>query len=72
MKRSSEYEKTLDESKIYGTNNTEYLRNNEKIMITEPKLKDRYQNYIKKTIIDEIKINMNDMMKFQFHIHQVF
>ena len=49
-------------------NNAEYLKNNEKIMITEPKLKDRYQNYIKKTIIDEIKINMNDMMKFQFHI----
>ena len=68
IKCSSEYEKTLDESNIYGMNNAEYLKNNEKIMITEPKLKDRYQNYIKKTIIDEIKINMNDMMKFQFHI----
>ena len=68
IKCSSEYEKTLDESKIYGMNNAEYLKNNEKIMITEPKLKDRYQNYIKKIIIDEIKINMNDMMKFQFHI----
>ena len=68
LKKSTEYENGLDSSKIFGENNLEYLQNNQKIMITGDKKKDRCYKNIQKTIIELTKVNMNDMEKFKFYI----
>ena len=68
MNKSSEWEQTLDSSKIFGDNNLEYLQNNKKIIVTGDKNKERCYKNIQKIIIGLTKVNMNDMEKFKFYI----
>ena len=44
LKVNREYEKTLDDDKIYGTNNQTYLINNNKIMIVDSKKRNNVKN----------------------------
>jgi len=68
LKSKKDYDATLDKSEIHGNNNLQYLKNNEKILIYKPKIKDRLIKQIQNTIIDLVKINLNDMVKYQFYI----
>ena len=66
LKVNREYEKTLDDDKIYGTNNQTYLINNNKIMIVDSKKKKQCEKFIEKILIDSIKQNLSDLEKFKF------
>ena len=68
LKKSKEYDNSLTHEQKYGSNNLEYLKNNDKIMIVDSKKKERYARYIESSIISLIKINLNDMAKYKFYI----
>lgn len=62
LKQNNEYSRTIDESQIFGSNNMEYLKNNQKIMITDSKLKERCYKKISKIIINIVKTELNMIM----------
>ena len=62
IKRHTEYSQTMDKSKIFGINNIEYLKNTQKILVTNPKLKDRCYKNISKIIINIVKTELNMIM----------
>ena len=62
LKRDAEYLRAVDKYQIYGNNNDEYLKNNQKILITNPKLKDRCYKNISKIIINIVKTELNMIM----------
>ena len=62
IKRHTEYSQTMDKSKIFGINNIEYLKNTQKILVTNPKLKERCHKNISKTIINIVKTELNMIM----------
>ena len=68
LKMSKEYDKTLTDIEKFGSNNLQYLKNQQKIMIVDTKKKERYFNYIENTCISLIKINLNNLTKFKFCI----
>lgn len=68
LKTSKEYDKTLTDIEKFGSNNLQYLKNQQKIMIVDTKKKERYFNYIENTCISLIKINLNNLTKFKFCI----
>ena len=62
LKQNNKYERNMDRSQIFWSNNMEYLKNNQKIMITNPKLKDRCYKNISKIIINIVKTELNMIM----------
>ena len=62
LKRNGEYSRTMDKSKIFGINNMKYLKNTQKILVTNPKLKDRCYKNISKIIINIVKTELNMIM----------
>ena len=66
LKVNRDFEKTLDDDKMYGTNNQTYLKNNNKIMIVDSRKKKQCEKFIEKVIIDSIKQNLSDLEKFKF------
>tara|TARA_A100001015_G_scaffold320082_1_gene445190 strand:+ start:2623 stop:3339 length:717 start_codon:yes stop_codon:yes gene_type:complete len=66
LKRSKEYDNSLSYNQKFGSDNMEYLRNCDKIMIVDTRKKERYYKYIESSIINLVKINLNDLTKFKF------
>ena len=52
----------MDKSEIFGINNMKYLKNTQKILVTNPKLKDRCYKNISKIIINIVKTELNMIM----------
>jgi len=67
IRENCKWEKDLPES-IKFNPTLAYLTNNQKLLVTSPKPKERCFKYIQNTIIDLIKINLNDMAKFKFYM----
>tara|TARA_B110001454_G_C12705676_1_gene428477 strand:- start:462 stop:1169 length:708 start_codon:yes stop_codon:yes gene_type:complete len=63
LKRNDEYSRTMDKSKIFGSNNMNYLQNTQKILVTNPTLKERCYKNISKNIINIVKTELN-MIRF--------
>jgi|TARA_B110000971_G_scaffold221281_1_gene267752 hypothetical protein len=68
LKKSKEYDKTLSKQEKFGSDNMQYLKNCDKIMIVDTKKKERYYKHIENCIIGLINKNLNDMAKFKFYI----
>ena len=68
LKKSKEYDETLSEQEKYGSDNMQYLKNCDKIMIVDTKKKEKYYKNIESSIIGLINKNLNDMAKFKFYI----
>jgi hypothetical protein len=68
LKRSKDYDNSLSRNERYGTDNIQYLKNTQKIMIVDTKKRERYYKYIENSIIDLTKKNLNDMAKFKFYL----
>ena len=68
LKKSKEYDKSLSKQEKYGSDNMQYLKNCDKIMIVDTKKKERYYKHIENCIIGLINKNLNDMAKFKFYI----
>ena len=68
LKKSKEYDETLSEQEKYGSDNMQYLKNCDKIMIVDTKKKEKYYKHIESSIIGLINKNLNDMAKFKFYI----
>lgn len=68
LKKSKEYDETLSEQEKYGSDNIQYLKNCDKIMIVDTKKKEKYYKHIESSIIGLINKNLNDMAKFKFYI----
>jgi len=68
LKKSKEYDKTLSKQEKYGSDNMQYLKNCDKIMIVDTRKKERYYKHIENSIIGLISKNLNDMAKFKFYI----
>ena len=68
LKKSKEYDKSLSKQEKYGSDNMQYLKNCDKIMIVDTKKKERYYKHIENSIIGLINKNLNDMAKFKFYI----
>ena len=47
---------------------TDYLKNYDKIVITDDKKKNIYYKKIQQILINNFKINMNELIQFQFNI----
>ena len=68
LKKSKEYDETLSDQEKYGSDNIQYLKNWDKIMIVDTKKKEKYYKHIESSIIGLINKNLNDMAKFKFYI----
>ena len=68
LKKSKEYDETLSDQEKYGSDNIQYLKNCDKIMIVDTKKKEKYYKHIESSIIGLINKNLNDMAKFNFYI----
>ena len=68
LKKSKDYDETLSEQEKYGSDNMQYLKNCDKIMIVDTKKKEKYYKHIESSIIGLINKNLNDMAKFKFYI----
>lgn len=68
LKKSKEYDETLSDQEKYGSDNIQYLKNCDKIMIVDTKKKEKYYKHIESSIIGLINKNLNDMAKFKFYI----
>tara|TARA_B110000977_G_scaffold63674_1_gene86618 strand:+ start:2907 stop:3623 length:717 start_codon:yes stop_codon:yes gene_type:complete len=68
LKKSKEYDESLSDKEKYGSDNMQYLKNCDKIMIVDTKKKERYYKHIENSIIGLINKNLNDMAKFKFYI----
>tara|TARA_X000000368_G_C22997518_1_gene697367 strand:+ start:391 stop:1116 length:726 start_codon:yes stop_codon:yes gene_type:complete len=68
LKKSKDYDKTLNHNEKYGADNIAYLKNCDKIMIVDTKKKERYYRHIESSIIGLTKKNLNDMAKFKFYL----
>ena len=68
LKKSKEYDKSLNDNQKYGPDNMQYLKNCDKIMVVDTKKKERYFKYIENSIINIVKKNLNEMTKYKFYI----
>jgi hypothetical protein len=68
LKKSKEYDETLSDQEKYSSDNIQYLKNCDKIMIVDTKKKEKYYKHIESSIIGLINKNLNDMAKFKFYI----
>ena len=68
LKRSKDYDNSLSQNEKFGSDNMEYLKNCEKIMVVDTKKKERYYKFIESNIIGLTKKNLNDMAKFKFEL----
>ena len=68
LKRSKDYDNSLSQNEKFGSDNMQYLKNCEKIMVVDTKKKERFYKYIETNIISLTKQNLNDMAKFKFYI----
>ena len=68
LKRSKDYDNSLSHNEKFGSDNMQYLKNCEKIMVVDTKKKERYYKFIESNIISLTKQNLNDMAKFKFYI----
>ena len=66
--RSKDYDNSLSQNEKFGSDNMQYLKNCEKIMVVDTKKKERFYKYIETNIISLTKQNLNDMAKFKFYI----
>lgn len=68
LKKSKEYDNSLSNSEKYGSDNMQYLKNCDKIMVVDTRKKERYFKFVESTIIGIVKKNLNDMAKFKFYL----
>jgi len=68
LKRSKDYDNSLSQNEKFGSDNMQYLKNCEKIMVVDTKKKERYYKFIESNIISLTTQNLNDMAKFKFYI----
>ena len=68
LKKSKEYDKSLNNNEKYGPDNMQYLKNCDKIMVVDTRKKEKHYRYIESSIIGLIKTNLNDMAKFKFYL----
>ena len=66
VRRHLEFDKEKGTMKKAPT--TDYLKNYDKIVITDDKKKNIYYKKIQQILINNFKINMNELIQFQFNI----
>ena len=65
--KNKDYDNSLSHNEKFGSDNMQYLKNCDKIMVVDIKKK-RYYKFIESNIISLTKQNLNDMAKFKFYI----
>mgnify|MGYP005628222399 CR=1 FL=1 len=68
LKRSKDYDNSLNKNEKFGSDNLQYLKNCDKIMIVDTKQRERYYKFIESTIISLVKQNLSDLEKFKFYM----
>ena len=67
IKRHLEYDKEIGTKKT-EPDNVEYLKNYDKMVVTEQKKKNIQYKKIEQNLINIFKINLNDLVQYQFNI----
>jgi len=68
LKESIKWEQCLSHDQKFGSGSMSFLRKNDKILVSNTKLKERYQKAIKLNIIKNIKQDLDSNFKYQLTI----
>ena len=68
LKESIKWEKGLSYDQKFGSGSMSFLKKNDKILVSNTKLKERYQKAIKLNIIKNIKQDLDSNFKYQLTI----
>ena len=68
LKESIKWEQTLNHDQKFGSGSMSFLKKNDKILVSNTKLKEKYQRFIKCYIIQNIKEELDSNFKYQLTI----
>ena len=68
LKESIKWEQTLNHDQKFGSGSMSFLKKNDKILVSNTKLKEKYQRIIKCNIIQNIKEELDSNFKYQLTI----
>ena len=68
LKESIKWEQTLNHDQKFGSGSMNFLKKNDKILVSNTKLKEKYQRIIKCNIIQNIKEELDSNFKYQLTI----
>ena len=68
LKESIKWEQCLSNEQKFGSGSMSFLRKNDKILVSNTKLKEKYQKTIKLHIIKNIKEELDSNFKYQLTI----
>ena len=68
LKESIKWENTLSHDQKFGSGSMSFLKKNDKILVSNTKLKEKYQRIIKLNIIQNLKEELDSNFKYQLTI----